>query len=116
MADGLEFKASLDRTRIPPKAESEVRCQLQLSAPAVESAGSATTTSNIALVFDCSGSMAGQKRETAIDAAKSIVETINERHRLSLIGFSSQSRILLDNAQAKTGEREKLKKSIEEKI
>src|SRR5690349_4452078 len=115
MPDDLEFGATLDRPRIAPKLESEVRCQLEIAAPpALPAAADApATVSNICLVFDCSGSMAGEKRETAIDAAKMIIDTIDPRHRLSLVGFATTSSVLVDNAQATPEEREKIKKRIE---
>lgn len=118
MSDALEFSARLDHPRIPPKAESELKCSLELRAgeELAPTEGAKAMISNICLVFDCSGSMAGEKRETAIDAAKRIVDTIHERHRLSLVGFATTSSTLVDNVHASAADREKIKERIEKKI
>jgi ribosomal protein L7/L12/uncharacterized protein YegL len=94
----LQLAGGLDLATIPPGVASELRCYLKVRAAATVAAPTKSLVANIALVLDCSASMAGDKCEAAIEAAKRIVDTLDERHRISLVGFASSSRILVDNA------------------
>jgi hypothetical protein len=57
--------------------------------------------------------MVDKKREAAIAAAKRIVDTIHERHAVSLVGFASAARLLVNNAYASGDQREAIKKQID---
>lgn len=95
----IELHCTLDRTRIRADVATEVGCQLELrpaEAPAI--AGSAELTTNLCLVVDCSASMLGAKTEAAIHAAQLIVNTIDARHRISLVGFATSHWVVVDNA------------------
>jgi Ca-activated chloride channel family protein len=118
MPDVFSFAAVPELATLPAEAATELKILIKLqSLPGlvVPTAAKAMTT-NICLVFDCSGSMAGQKREAAIEAAKVIVDTVHERHRLSLVGFSTRARVLVDNAQPNKEGKEKVKKKIDAQI
>src|SRR6266516_2525435 len=98
MPDLLQLRAQLDRPAVPADQPAELKLHVQLqSVPGLVIPPAKAMTTNICLVFDCSGSMAGKKRETAIEAAHRIVETIAERHRLSLVGFATRAKVLVDN-------------------
>jgi ribosomal protein L7/L12 len=120
MREVFKFEANLDRPTIPVDVETELKVHLKLESRsdlvvlAPETARAMIT--NICLVFDCSGSMAGQKRETAIEAAKMIVGTVHERHRLSLVGFSTKARVLVDNAQPTREGKDGIEQKIDKQI
>ncbi len=118
--DVFKFEANLDHGIIPIESESELKLLFEVQSlpglvvPAADTAKAMTT--NICLVFDCSGSMAGKKRDTAIEAAKMIVDTVHERHRLSLVGFSTKARVLVDNAQPSKEGKDEIKRKIDQQI
>lgn len=120
MSEVFRFEATLDQSALPVDVETELKLQLKLEASpglVLPAAGAArASTSNICLVFDCSGSMAGQKRETAIEAAKLIVDTVHERHRLSLVGFSTRARVLVDNVQPSPKGKAAIKQKVDKAI
>lgn len=120
MREVFKFEANLDQPTVPVEVETELKLQLKLESSAglvLPAAGEArATTSNICLVFDCSGSMAGQKRDTAIEAAQLIVDTIHERHRLSLVGFSTKARVIVDNVQPGPKAKEAIKAKVDKAI
>src|SRR5256885_14864836 len=101
MPDVFQFETNLDYPTISVEVQSELKLHLKFeSRPGLvvpPAGGAKAMTTNICLVFDCSGSMAGKKRETAIEAAKMIVDTVHERHRLSLVGLSPKARGPGDN-------------------
>src|SRR5262245_43915606 len=101
MPDIFSFAAWPELSTLPAESETLVKVLLKLSSlPGLQVPSTAKAmTTNLCLVFDCSGSMAGRKREAAIEAAKMIVDTVHERHRLSLVGFATRARVLVDNAQ-----------------
>jgi ribosomal protein L7/L12 len=120
MPEVFSFEALLDRPCVAAGAEAEVKLLLELeSLPGITAANapaSRAMTSNICLVFDCSGSMAGEKRDSAIEAAKLIVDVVHQRHRLSLVGFSSKARVLVDNVQPTPAAKDEVKQQIDRKI
>src|SRR5688500_11823861 len=118
MPDVFDFEATLDQPGIPIGVATDLKCHLKLqsSASFVPPQTQKAMTTNICLVFDCSGSMAGKKRDTAIEAAKMIVSTVHERHRLSLVGFATKAKVLVDNAQPTADVREALEKKIDKEI
>src|SRR5512138_1483980 len=110
----LELRASLHRSRIRPDVATELNCQLELRPSAELGAGAGSGLAiHLCLVFDCSGSMAGAKAEAAIAAAHLIVDSIADRSRISLVGFSTSHWTVVDNAcPAETG-REPIKAQID---
>ncbi|MDB4956711.1 MAG: von Willebrand factor type [Myxococcales bacterium] len=108
----LELEAKLDVSAIPPGIVSELRCYLKVRATQELLPAKRSLVTNLCLVFDGSGSMAGEKCEAAIAAAERIVDTLDERHRISLVVFASSSRVLVDNAQATAAGRDVLKAKI----
>jgi len=54
---------------------------------------------SIAIVFDTSGSMRGQKLEQAKEALTHFIQTSHERDEYFLIGFDSRTRLLLDSTR-----------------
>lgn len=106
----FEFDARVDHTSVAPDTATELRCLFELRS---ENAIAEAVTTSIVLVFDCSGSMAGKKREAAIAAAKMIVEKIHERHKISLVGFGTKVRMFVDNEQATAKARDAIKAKID---
>src|SRR6185503_2553909 len=109
----LQLEGSLDQTTIPPDVATELRCYLKVRAADALGPTTKALVANICLVLDCSGSMDGEKADAAIDAAKRIVDIIDERHRISLVGFALSSRIIVDNAQATPAGRDALKAKVD---
>ncbi len=100
----IELRFTLDRTRIPPDVATEVGCQLELHPAEVAAvADPVALTTNLCLVLDCSASMLGAKVEAAIHAAKMIVNTLDDRHRISVVGFASTHWVVVDNASPADG-------------
>jgi Ca-activated chloride channel homolog len=109
----LQLEGSLDQATVPPDVATELRCYLKVrGAQALERATHALVA-NICLVLDCSGSMEGEKADAAVEAAKRIVDTVDERHRISLVGFALSSRIIVDNAQATPAGRDAIKAKVD---
>lgn len=109
----LQLEASLDQATVPPDVASELRCYLKVRGAAAVADATGAVVANICLVFDCSGSMLGDKAEAAIEAARRIVDLVDERHRISLVGFAASSRVVVDNAQATPAGRDAIKAQIE---
>src|SRR4051812_36733005 len=109
----LDLVAQLDRSKLPSGKESEVKCALTVRADTALAAAAPVDTS-ICLVFDCSASMQGEKLETAIDAAKMVVKTMDPRHSISLVGFQSRTHVLIDNAKAGPEEKETVSCKIDQ--
>lgn len=110
----IELTAALDRTTLPTGASTEVKCHVRLRAtsdvtPAI--AGGTVATS-LCVLFDCSSSMMGPRLSIALDAANAIVDTLHERHRLSVVGFQSDVLRLIDNAQATAAHKAALKHEL----
>src|SRR3954469_18515023 len=118
MPDIFSFAAVNELSTLPADAETGLKVLLKLSSlPGIQvPAAAKAMTTNLCLVFDCSGSMAGKKREAAIEAAKVIVDTVHERHRLSLVGFATRARVLVDNAQPNKEGKDKVKQKIDKQI
>src|SRR5258707_3666634 len=95
----LQLEASLDQATIPPDVATELRCYLKVRAAAALGPATGALVANICLVLDCSGSMLGDKAEAAIEAAKRIIDLLDERHRISLLCFALSSRVGVDNSQ-----------------
>jgi Ca-activated chloride channel homolog len=109
----LQLEGSLDQTAIPPDVATELRCYLKVRAAEALAPATKALVANICLVLDCSGSMAGEKADAAVEAANRIVDIIDERHRISLVGFALSSRVIVDNAQATPAARDAIKAKVE---
>jgi ribosomal protein L7/L12/uncharacterized protein YegL len=109
----LQLEGSLDQTTIPPDVATELRCYLKVRAAELVGPATKALVANICLVLDCSGSMAGEKANAAVEAANRIVDIVDERHRISLVGFALSSRVIVDNAQATPAARDAIKAKVE---
>ena len=49
---------------------------------------------NLILVFDTSGSMAGQRLQSLLEASRSLLDALREHDRVALLSFSSRVRLL----------------------
>lgn len=109
----LQLEASLDQAMVLHDVATELRCYLKVRAAAALGPANRALVASVCLVLDCSGSMTGDKIEAAIDAAKRIVDSIDERHRISVVGFALSSRLIVDNAQATPAGRHAIKARVE---
>lgn len=114
MKDLIELEAAVDPVRIPARARTELKCEIEvLSAASAPDRSAAPLETSICLLFDCSASMTGRKLQTSIDAAKAMVELLPARHRISLVGFHSRTRVLVDNARPSDGKLDEIKQQID---
>jgi Ca-activated chloride channel family protein len=74
--------------------ERLISVRLDLNAP-TESEGAYARPLNLALVIDKSGSMAGQKIETAKVAAQRVVDQMADNDTFTLVAFSSDAEVLV---------------------
>ena len=110
----IELRCTLDRSRIPPDVATEVGCQLELRPSEMAAvAGQVALTTNLCLVLDCSASMLGAKVKAAIQAAKLIVNTIDARRRISVVGFATSHWVVVDNASPEETGRDVINGQIE---
>lgn len=116
MSDGLDFSATLDQTTIPGgDRRADITCLLEISPSEHLSVPEARCLStSVCLVIDCSLSMSGSRMEATIDAANLIVDTIDPRHRVSLVAFQSTANLLIDNAQATDTTKGQIKDKIKQ--
>jgi ribosomal protein L7/L12 len=112
-SDVLDLRANVDPKTVRANVSSELTCLLELQSNSDLSTAPAELRTNVCLVFDCSGSMVDKKREAAIGAAKRIIDTIHERHAVSLVGFATGARLLVNNAHASGDQRDAIKKQID---
>ncbi|MDW8077759.1 MAG: VWA domain-containing protein, partial [Thermoguttaceae bacterium] len=75
-------------------AERVISVRLDLNAPP-ESAGVVARPLNMALIIDKSGSMAGQKIETAKAAAVKVVNSLADHDVFALVAFSAEPEVLV---------------------
>jgi Mg-chelatase subunit ChlD len=112
----LELKILLDRAKVPTaNAETELKCLVKIwpSRELVQQAEPLRTS--VCLVFDCSASMLlNNKLNTAIDAAKLIVETLSEIQRVSLVAFQSKVRVLVPESEATGACKQQINEQIDE--
>jgi ribosomal protein L7/L12/uncharacterized protein YegL len=109
----LQLDGSLDHATVPPDVATELRCYLKVRGAQALGPVDRALVANICLVFDCSGSMAGEKADAAVEAARRIVDIVDERHRISLVGFALSSRVIVDNAQATPAGRDAIKAKVD---
>src|SRR5687768_17448696 len=96
----IELRCTLDRPSIRRDVATELSCHVEVHAHselATPAAGRDLRV-HVGLVFDCSASMTGRKTEAAIEAALRIANTIDERHRVWLVGFATSHWVLVENA------------------
>jgi hypothetical protein len=117
MANPIEFEGCLDRQQIlNSNIETELKCLAKLW-PSLDlrNTKAEPVDTSICLVFDCSASMLMDKKlDTAIESAKTIVDTIPQSQKISLVAFQSRIHLLVDNATATAAEKDTIKKQIEQ--
>lgn len=88
------------QAHVHPKAilvdteERVISARLDVNAP-TESAGAVARPLNLALVIDKSGSMSGQKIETAKTAAMRVVDRLADRDTFTLVAFSQEPEVVV---------------------
>ena len=79
------------------ESECVVTVELDMKSPD-EKDGAITRLLNLALVIDKSGSMQGEKIETAKSAATRVVERLSEKDIFTMIAFSEQGDVVVPSA------------------
>ncbi|WP_164503615.1 VWA domain-containing protein [Pleionea sediminis] len=112
----VRFSAELDSQQlIAGKDEAEISCHVKIL-PTQLSQDQAFQSAriNICLVFDCSTSMTGKMFESAIQTAKNIVDSLHDRHRLSLVAFNTKSHIVFQDEFPIDSQKSLIKNKIED--
>lgn len=110
----VDFDARANPRLLPAHdGPATVHCELQMVAAGLEAESQKRTRTSICLVFDCSGSMAGDRVEGAIRAAKAIVDSTYSGNTVSLVAFESRSHVLLSEVRATKHGKELMHKEID---
>ena len=92
----LSLAIGLDRSLAWDAGASVRYLVADLSAHGTASLGAAPPAVNLALAIDVSTSMSGEKLEAARDTAAAVARALTPRDRLTIVTFSTTSRVLLD--------------------
>ena len=96
-SENIQFQMETDREMIPNGAPSSRVLKLRLTAPAAEQSSRARL--NLALVLDRSGSMSGEKLTYVKQAAKYVVEMLQETDSVSVVVFDDKVDVLAPSAR-----------------
>ncbi|NVJ62066.1 MAG: ribosomal protein L7/L12 [Gammaproteobacteria bacterium] len=112
----VAFSAELDRDQLlAGQKKSDVSCHIKLLPKNLAlDPTHVSTRINICLVFDCSTSMTGKMFESAIETAKNIVDSINDRYRLSLVAFNTNSHVVFQDEIPYEFQKPQIKNKIED--
>jgi Ca-activated chloride channel family protein len=102
----VSFSGTLDRTAVLVGGPAVVRMELVISAEngAAHSAGRVPT--DLVVILDRSGSMAGDKIENARTAIRELVSRLGPEDRFALVDYSSTARLAIGPAAALDSARE----------
>ena len=89
----VHFSGALEGTAVLPSTDRQVRMELAIGADAAQSGVAARMPTDLVVVLDRSGSMAGDKIEHARAAVRALITGLGESDRFALVTYS-------DGAQA----------------
>ena len=89
----VHFTARLDRTSVLRGADGIVRLELTIRGDAAESGPAARMPTDLVVVFDRSGSMAGDPIEFARAAVQELVAQVGPEDRFALVSYASDARV-----------------------
>jgi Ca-activated chloride channel family protein len=94
-AGRVSFAGTLDKTAVLVGGESLVRMELVIGAQADSRAASARVPSDLIVVLDRSGSMAGDKIEHARGAIRELVGQLGSHDRFGLVTYSNDATLAI---------------------
>ncbi len=103
--------AALSSSRVLQGGNGEMYLAIDLDAR--DTAQAARPPMNLAIVIDRSGSMRGDKLAQARDAAKQLVERLEERDRVALVQFDEVAQVLVPTITVDSAGRARLIQAIE---
>lgn len=99
------FTCAPARKNLDHQSDTDLYALLSFNPPAIE--GATRAPLNVSVAMDVSGSMQGQKIETARKSLLKLIEHLTERDRLSVVAFSTNVEVILKptlmSASAKAG-------------
>lgn len=101
----VSFRGTLDRTAVMVGGAPTVRMELLIGAAAGESIFAARVPTDLVIVLDRSGSMAGDKIEHARAAIRELVSRLGPEDRFALVTYSSDAGLAIAPARADDGAR-----------
>ncbi len=92
-AKNISVQFNLDRELTPHAESSERILEIAVQAPAI-AMDLQRSPLNLALILDRSGSMQGEKLEFVKQAARHVVELLEEKDRVALVDYDDSVRVL----------------------
>ena len=109
---GIELKASLDRRAVLHGGDGTVHLEVSLQGREPETSFPRQGT-DILVIVDRSGSMAGEKIYFAQEALRQLVGRLEEDDRLGLVAYDSDAQILIPMSYATTNARRQWRRTID---
>jgi Ca-activated chloride channel family protein len=103
----VSFTGTLDKTAVLVGGEPTVRMELVIGGETRETNTPAHLPTDLVVVFDRSGSMAGEKIEHARAAIRELIGRLGPRDRFALVTYSSVAGIAIAPAMAENAAQEK---------
>ncbi|MCG8456018.1 MAG: VWA domain-containing protein [Holophagales bacterium] len=91
----VDLEARLDRSSVLQGGDGRLHLELDLRAGDLPGEEAARVATDLFVVLDVSGSMAGEKIEQAKSAVVDLIAQLHDRDRFALVAFSSDSRVLV---------------------
>ena len=91
----VAFVGTLDRTAVLVGADPSVRMELVMSAAAREASPAARVPTDVVVILDRSGSMAGEKIEHARAAIRELISQLSPQDRFALVTYSDSASIAI---------------------
>jgi Ca-activated chloride channel family protein len=108
--DGVRMTVRADRSALLRDGDGELHVEVALAAPAGDDGARKSGQSNIMVVLDVSGSMAGDKLASAKQALHKLLAGMGPSDRFGLVAYSNEAEVLLPPSamtpalRAQTGE------------
>jgi Ca-activated chloride channel family protein len=95
-----DVRCTLNREYVKANSQAMLFVAVDLVPGQAPAAARQFQSSNIALAIDCSGSMAGEKFEQAVEAACQLVRSLSPSDWISVVSFESKVRVVVPPTQA----------------
>ena len=92
--DGVKLAVRADRGAVLAGSDGELHVEVAFSADTPAAGAAARQPSDVLVVLDISGSMAGQKLDYAKQALHQLVQRLDARDRFGLVAYESEAELL----------------------